>query len=68
MMVQFTQLFQDLLTKSGPSTFRSFSKSCRKMIAEGSMMPANTCTPRMINCSGAPGINTMAAASATQAM
>src|SRR6516164_5322866 len=44
MMVQFTTLFQRLFTYF-PSNSWSFKSSCRKMIAEGSMTPASTCTP-----------------------
>src|ERR1019366_8245041 len=52
MMDQFTQLFQGLFAYS-PRSSLSFNKSCRKMMAEGNITPASTCTPRMISCSGA---------------
>src|SRR5450759_4736665 len=64
MMVQFTQLFQGLFAYS-PSSSLSLSKSCRKMMAEGNITPASTCTPKMISCSGARGISTSPAAAAT---
>src|ERR1035437_7700762 len=64
MMDQFTQLFQGLFAYS-PRSSLSFNKSCRKMMAEGNITPASTCTPRMISCSGARGISTNAAAAAT---
>src|SRR5580700_6617159 len=65
MMVQFTQLFQGLFAYS-PRSSLSFSKSCRKMMADGRITPASTCTPRIISCSGARGIRTMPAAAATE--
>src|SRR5579862_450242 len=61
-MVQFTILFQRLFANFSPNTSRSFNNSCRKMIAEGSISPASTCTLKMISCRGARGINTNPAA------
>jgi len=66
MIVQLIYLFQLLLANSSPSSSRSLSRSCRKMMAEGSITPARTWTLIMISCSGARGIRTTAAAAATQ--
>src|ERR1035438_2266062 len=49
MMLQFTQLFQGLFAYS-PRSSLSFNNSCRKMMAEGNITPASTCTPKMMSC------------------
>src|SRR5580658_8766573 len=61
---QFTALFHCRFTNRAPSISRSFNSSCKNTIAAGSMIPASTCTHRMISCSGAPGINVIPAAAA----
>ena len=48
----------------GPSTVASLHNSNRKTVALGSSTPANACTPTVATPSGAPGIKTIAAATA----
>src|SRR5262245_18483751 len=46
-IVQFTTLFQRLLTHCAPRRSWSFKSNCRKITAEGSITPARTWTPRI---------------------
>src|SRR5579863_3573910 len=62
MIVQFTALFHGVLQNFAPNKALSFRSNCRKMMAEGSMIPASTWTLTIISCSGARGMRTMAAA------
>ena len=51
----------------GPRTARSLHSSSRNTVADGSSTPASAWTPSMIRPSGAPGMSTMAAATAISA-
>ena len=51
----------------GPSTSWSLHGSSRNTVALGRSTPASACTPIVISPSGAPGISTIIAASATNA-
>ena len=51
----------------GPSTSRSLQSSSRNALALGSSTPARAWTAVVIRPSGAPGMSTMAAATATSA-
>ena len=59
-----TQFSQGRFTH-GPNTCRSLHNSSRKTLALGSSRPANAWTAVVIRPSGAPGMRTIAAASAT---
>ncbi len=62
-----TQFSQGRFTH-GPNTSGSLHSSSRNTLALGSSSPARACTAVVINPSGAPGMSTIAAASATIAV
>ena len=59
-----TKLSHGLFTH-GPSTARSLQSRTAKTVVLGSMIPASACTAVVMSPSGARGISTIAAATAT---
>ena len=66
-MIVATTFNHGLLTQ-GPSTARSLHRRTRKTVALGSSVPASAWTAVVMRPSGACGISTIAAATATIAL